>query len=514
MPRRRIDMKKIREVLRLRYAGNASTRQIGASCHLAISTVSEYLYRAEAAGMKWPLPEEISDEDLERKLFPPRARPGETPRPLPDWPTVRKDLSRKGVTLLLLWREYKEKHPEGYGYARYAGLFCEWEKKHDLRMLQHHKSGEKLFVDYAGLTAKVTEHETGVVREVQVFVSAMGSSQKIYAKAYEGQDLKNWLLAHVEAFEFYKALPEVLVPDNLKSGVTSPIYYDPVLNPAYHELAIFYGLTVLPARVRKPRDKAKVESGVQQVERWVLAPLRDRVFFSLFELNEAILSLVDQLNSRLMKGPNASRNELFQSEDLPAMRPLPENRYAYAEWKSAKVAPDYHVEWEGHKYSVPYRFVGKRVDLRTTAHVVEIFHSSQKVCSHVRSVSRRGFTTETSHMPEAHQAVRWTPERFANWADAIGPETRGFVERILSSKEHKEHGYRTILGVLGLEKRFGRERLEAACARANELGATRYSNVKSLLDKNLETRVSPPELPSMPTHSNVRGPKHFAGNLS
>lgn len=510
MPRKRIDMRKIREVLRLRFGAGASVRQAALSCHLSTSTVAEYGYRAAAAGYGWPLPDGVDDEELERALFPPRPRAGEKPRPLPDWNQVRKELGRKGVTLQLLWREYKAEHADGYGYARFAGLYAEWEKRSDVRMLQRHKAGEKMFVDYAGHTAKLADPETGEVRDVQVFVAAMGSSQKLYARAVEGQDLASWLSAHVHAFEFFGALPQVLVPDNLKAGVTSPCYYDPVLNQAYAELAAFYGLTVLPARVRKPRDKSKVENAVQQVERWVLAPLRDRVFFSMSELNEAMAALTDQGNARVMKGPGASRDELFAQEDLPAMRPLPASRYAYAQWKIAKVAPDHHVEFEGHKYSVPHTLVGKKVEVKIGDNVVEAFFGSKKVASHLRSLSKRGFTTDPSHRPESHSQAMWNPERLVRWAEKIGPEAAVFTQRVLDSKCHVEQGYRTVLGVLRLEKACGKDRLNAACAKANAVGALRYGNVKSILDKNLETVPLSLERRSLPLHDNVRGAGYYA----
>ncbi len=503
-------MKKIREVLRLRHDKGASVRQIGGSCKLSISTVSEYLYRAGAAGYSWPLPEELTDEELERALFPGVGGTGGNRFEL--HPELGEDpvpFSRKGVTLLLLWREYKDEHPDGYGYARFAGLFSEWEKKSDVRMLQHHKAGEKLFVDYAGLTARVIDPETGEVNEAQIFVSAMGSSQKIFAKACRGQDEESWLLAHAAAFEFYGALPEVLVPDNLKAAVTSPCYYEPTLNAAYAEFARFYGIAVLPARVRKPRDKAKVESAVQQVERWVLAPLRQRKFFSVSELNEALIKLVGELNARIMKGPGCSREDLFRSQDLPAMRPLPGIRYSYAKWTSAKVAPDYHVEFEGHKYSVPYSLVGKRVELRIGANTVEVYEGSKKVASHMRSVSRLGFTTVTAHMPESHVAAQWTPQRLTNWALKIGPQAGTYTQRIFESKEHKEHGYRSILGILRLEKRFGKERLEAAFARSNAIGSFGYRSIKSILDKNLERAALQPPLSELPHHDNVRGADYY-----
>jgi transposase len=344
MPRRHIDMKKIREVLRLRYGHKSSVHDIADACKISTSTVHEYLYRSEAARLIWPVPESLSDEELDQLLFPPRPRKGELQRPLPDFEHFRSELSRKGVTLLLLWKEYRREFPDGYGYSRLADLYKEWEKKGGERMLQRHRAGEKLFVDFAGLKAKLTDPETGEVQDVSVFVAAMGSSQMLYARACKGEDLRSWPQAHVLAFEFYGALPHVLVPDNLKAAVTKACRYDPTLNPAYAELARFYDLSVLPARVRKPRDKAKVENRVQQIERWVLAPLRDRVFFSLSELNEAIAILVGELNQRKMKSSNASRAELFALEDLPAMRPLPESRYVYAEWKAVKIAPDYHMQ--------------------------------------------------------------------------------------------------------------------------------------------------------------------------
>ena len=509
MPRRHIDMKKIREVLRLRYGQVSSVHDIAAACTLSTSTVHEYLYRSEAAGLGWPLPEGTTDEDLERTLFPPRRRKGEPERPLPDFGRFRAELSRKGVTLKLLWQEYARENPDGYGYSRLADLYKEWEKKSDVRMLQRHNGGEKLFVDFAGLKAKVKDPETGEVREVSIFVSTMGSSQMVYARACHGEDLRSWLEAHVLAFEFYGALPMVLVPDNLKSGVTKACYYDPTINQAYAELARFYELTVLPTRVRKPRDKAKVENGVQQVERWVLAPLRDRIFFSLSELNEAIAALVEELNHRIMKGPNASRAELFASEDLPSMRPLPDGRYVYAEWKTAKIAPDYHIETEGHKYSVPYRFIGKKVDVRISSQTVEVFEGGVKISSHPRSPSRRGFTTQDSHMPEKHANAKWTPARLTRWAESIGPHTAWFVERVLSSKEHEEHAFRTILGVLRLEKNYSGPRLEAACTRANAVGAMHYGNVKSILEKNLDQAPLPLNAPPTPPHDNVRGPDYY-----
>jgi transposase len=300
-----------------------------------------------------------------------------------------------------------------------------------------------------------------------------------------------------------------LVPDNLKAGVTSPCYYEPGLNQGYAELARFYDLTVLPARVRKPRDKAKVENAVQQVERWVLAPLRDRTFFGLSELNAAIAGLVIQANARVMKGPDASRDALFEDEDRPAMRELPASRYAFADWKTAKVAPDYHVEFEGHRYSVPYTLVARRVDIRIGTGTVEIHCEGKKVASHARCLRRRGFTTADAHMPEGHRQGQWNPERLESWAGKIGPAAVTFTARVLEARGHKEHGYRTVLGVLRLEKIYGKERLNAACERANSIGTLAYSSVKSILAKNLETAPAKDELGVLPFHDNVRGAGYY-----
>jgi transposase len=505
-------MRKIREVLRLSHGLKASRREIAVAVDIARSTVAEYLYRSEAAGLFWPLPEDLSDEDLERLLFPPAPEAHEPKRLIPDWSEVQRQLSRKGVTLLLLWHEYREKHPDGYGYSRYASLYREWLDRTDLRMRQHHKAGERLFVDFAGLTMPVTDPLTGEVRTVQVFSSAMGASQRIFAKAYESQTLENWLGANSDAFEFYGALPEVLVPDNLKSGVTSADRFEPVVNQAFAEFARHYGLAVLPARGKKPRDKAKVENGVQQVERWILAPLRDRVFFSLDELNHAISVKLEELDVRLMKGPNASRRELFDEIDRPAMRTLDMPRYRFARWKRAKVAPDYCVEFEGHRYSVPHTLVGRHVDIRANLSTVEIFQGGIRIYGHPRSISRRGFTIEKAHMPLAHREfAEWTPERLENWAAQTGPSTREFVRRMMTSKVHPQQAFRSCMGVISLSKRFTSERLEAACARANRYGAQGYRNVKTILEKGLDQEEvsAQPTLVETTIHANVRGAEYY-----
>ena len=504
-------MRKIREVLRLSHELQASRREIALSVGIARSTVSEYLYRAEGAKLVWPLPEGLSDEDLERRLFPPAPGPEQPPRPLPDWPEIDRELMKKGVTLLLVWLEYKERHGESaYGYSRFADLYHQWKEKTDLRMLQHHKAGEKLFADFAGLTMPVTDPESGQVQQVPIFTSAMGASQRIFAKAQGAQTTECWLGGLDEAFDFYGALPQIVVPDNPKACVSSPDRYEPAINPSFAEFAQFYGLAVIPARVRKPRDKAKVENAVLQVEHWVLAPLRNQTFFSIQELNGAIHAKILELDARVMKGYGMSRRELFEQVDRPAMRELPGSRYRYASWKTAKVAPDYHVEFEGHRYSVPHQMVGKRVDLRITQDTVEVFAAGNRVFTHARSLLRRGFTTEPSHRPRRHgEYAEWTPERIVKWALAIGPSASELVHRIMEGKVHPEQAFRSCLGIISLEKTYGKERVEAGSARALRFGAHSRRSLLTILQKGLDQEPAPAQESRSVLHANVRGSRYY-----
>jgi transposase len=334
----------------------------------------------------------------------------------------------------------------------------------------------------------------------------MGSSQYVFAKGYVDQKSPSWLSAHVEAFEFYGAVPAIVVPDNLKTGVEKSCRYEPETNLAYAELARHYGLAVLPARVRKPKDKAKVENAVQQVERWVMAPLRERTFFSLREANEALAEELSKLNARVMKGPGLSRKALFEAEDRPAMRPLPQARYSLSEWKRVKLGPDYHVEVEGHLYSVPHRMVGEVLDVRYNLSTVEVFQRGKRLAAHHRSLSRRGFTTLEDHMPERHRGqAEWTPERMSRWAASLGPNVALFAESLMKSRAHPEQAYRPLLGTLRLERQFGAARLDAACRRALTVGALSYKSLKSILDKGLDEVPTQPELPCLPAHENIRG---------
>jgi transposase len=505
-------MRKIREILRLKWEQGLSHRQIAESCQVARPTVTEYLERATAVGLSWPLPSDLDDATLERLLFPPRTRPATPQRAVPDWPTVHSELQRKSVTLFLLWQEYKAQHPTGYGYTWFCTRYHAWAQKLDVVMRHDHRAGEKVFIDYAGDTVPVHDSHTGEIRQAQIFVAALGASSYTYIEATWTQSLPDWIGSHVRMFEYFGGCPEILVPDNLRSGVTAAHRYEPDLNPTYQELATHYGVAVMPARSRKPRDKAKVESAVQLAERWILAQLRHCTFLSLAELNTAIGQALTVLNQREFQKLPGSRHSRFLTVDQPALRPLPLTPYEYAEWKKATVHIDYHVEVEHHYYSVPYTLVGQRVDVRLTTNCVECFYKSQRVSSHRRSSLPGQHTTVTEHMPQAHQAyVDWTPERLVRWAQQSGPATAQLVSAILTSRAHPLQGFRSCLGIMRLGKSYGDERLEAACARALVLQAHSYKSVASILRHGLDQHPLTPEQVSPPSilHPNIRGPQYY-----
>lgn len=510
MPARRISVRKIREILRLFSESRLSRRQIASCCGISKTTVSECLERAQRIGLDWSTMCELSDEELERQLYPPAAKVPVSERPAVDWAVVHTELKKKGVTLQLLWEEYRQKEPRGYGYSRYCELYSHWRTRSDLSMRQVHRAGEKLFVDYCGATVPVTHAPSGEVRAAQIFVAVWGASNYTYAEATWSQGLSDWIESHVRAFEFAGGLPEMVVPDNLKSGVSRPCRYEPELNPTYQELAMHYGVAVMPARVRRPRDKAKVEVGVQVVERWILARLRHRRFFSLAELNQAIGELLARLNERPFHKLPGSRRSLFESLERPVLRALPAQRFVYAEWKKARVAIDYHVEVDGHYYSVPYQLVSQQLDVRMTAKTVECFTKSRRVASHLRSFRRGAHTTQGEHMPRPHREyAQWTPERLVRWAQKAGPSVEGLVETVMATRVHPQHGFRSCLGILRLGERYGFERLEAACRRALQIGAASYRSVASILKAGLDQQ-EPLLEPAQPlAHENLRGASYY-----
>jgi len=511
MTQERLTMRKIHEVLRLKWECGLSNRAIARSCSISHSTVGEYLRRAQEAGLSWPLPADMGEDTLFEILFPRPPQSRSRVVPCPDWSLIHAELRKKSVTLRLLWVEYREGHPEGYGYSQFCALYRQWAKRLKPSMRLSHKGGEKVFVDYAGQTVPIVDPHTGEICQAQIFIGVLGASNYTYAEAHESQKLPNWIGAHVRMFTFLGGVPEIVVPDNLKAGVKHPCRYEPDLNPTYQDLAQHYGTAVIPTRVRKPKDKAKAEVGVQVVERWILARVRNRTFFSLTDLNQAIRELLDELNTRLMEHLGRSRRELFEMLDQPALKPVPELPYEFATWKKARVNIDYHIQFEKHYYSVSHTLIHKEVYVRATQSIVEIFFNNRRVASHRRTNAPGRHTTLSEHMPPAHQKyLEWSPERFTRWAQTMGPHTAQLVQALLDSRKHPQQAYRSCLGLLRLGSRYGEERLEAACRRALPAGIHSYKGVKNILDAKLDqVEAEEPSAMVPKTHQNIRGQTYY-----
>ena len=510
MPAERVSMRKIRDVLRLTHTMGLSRRQVGEATGVGKSSVADYVRRAEAAGITWPIPDEIDDAELERRLFP---TPDEAPkRSEPEWPKIHRELKRQGVTLVLLWQEYQAEHPGGYSYSRFCNLHDRWRERISPTMRQTHVAGEKLFVDWAGDTTPVFDSTTGQERRAHIFVAALGASNYTYAEARWTETLPDWIGAHVNALAAIGGVPKALVPDNLKAGVTKPSRYEPSINRTYQDLADHYCCVVLPARIVKPRDKAKVEVAVQIVQRFVLAKLRNQRFFSLAELKSAIRDCVTTINAQVMRKIGKSRNELLETLDGPALTALPTTPYSYAEWKRARVAPDYHIQIAGHYYSAPSKLIREIVEARITNATVEIFHKGHRVASHAFSLVRNRHTTITEHMPSAHRRyAEWTPAKMMSEAAKVGPATVALFEAIMKAKPHPEQGFRSCLGIIKLAKNYGVTRLEAASRRGNDIGATSYGSIASILQNGLDKAFATEPTPDAPPiwHGNIRGSGYF-----
>lgn len=503
-----VGMERAREILRL-FEQGANKTEIARAVGVTRATVRDYLTRAAAGGLAYADTLQMSESELLSRFE--KSSPGRKIKDKTiDHEWIKRELSRKGVTLLLLWEEYLREHPDGYSYSQFCERYGEWRKDRKTPLRREYPAGKFLFVDYAGMKMPITDRASGDVRHVAVFVAALGASHKLYAEATDDQKLSNWLESHVRAFEFFGGVPEVVVPDNLKSAVLKACRYDPELNPSYRELAEHYNLAVVPARPYKPQDKAKVETGVRIVEERILASLRDRAFYSLAELNAAIKELLAVLNARPMKIYGKCRDELFIELDFPALKPLPVSPYRFAEWKRAKVNIDYHIEFARHYYSVPYQFRHQEVWIRASARNVEVFKDGERIAYHLRDDNRARHTTKKEHMPPSHQYMAdWNPVRFLDWAATIGKETRAQVAALLGSREHPEQAFRACLGLLRLSKQFGTDRLEAACLKANALGIASFKSVKSMLETGRERVNENKSTRPCLTHRNIRGTTQF-----
>jgi transposase len=508
----RLSMRKIRQVLRLRWELGFSARNVAQSLSVSHSTVLECETRARRAGLTWPLDPKTDDVELERLLYPP-PEPRSRVRPIPDWAEVWRELrGHKGVTLQLLWLEYKKEHPHGYQYSQYCERFRRWRDRVDVVMRQTYRAGEKCFCDWAGIGIQIVDSATGEIREAPVFVGTLGASNYFYVEATEDTKLKSWIEVHIRMLEFFGGSVELLIPDNEKTAATQADYYEPVLNETYQEMAAHYGASALPTRPYHPRDKAKVETSVQIAERWILAPLRKQTFFNVQEANQAIWALLEEALDRPFQTLPGTRRELFETLEKPALRPLPARRYEIGYWKKVKAGIDYHVKVADHFYSVPYQLAGKKMEARYTDTTVEVFYGGRRVAAHARSYKKGGFTTLPGHMPAAHRRhMEWSPDRLVRWGAKIGEQTARMVRRLMESRPHPEQGYRSCLGLLRLERTYGQERLEAACERALKAGASSYRSVNSILKTGLDRRQEGEsirlELPA--AHANLRGADYY-----
>lgn len=502
-------MRKIKTILRLHFESKLSQHQIASSVQVSSGAVNKYIKRATLAGLNWPLPADYEDEGKLKALL---KSPGKVAATEPYHPIIfadiHRELQRKSVTLQLLWEEYKENSPDPISYNHFCRLYRDWKNTQPRSMRQTHKAGDKAFVDYAGQTVDIIDPDTGEIRTAQIFVGILGASNYTYAEATWSQQLPDWIASHRRMFEFFGGVPALVVPDNLKSGITKACRYEPDVNPTYADFIEHYGTAVLPARPYKPKDKAKAENAVLIVERWILARLRNRTFVGLAELNQAIRELIRHLNSRAFKKFPGTRLSAYEEIDKPALRALPVHAYEYTHFKKARVHIDYHIELDKHYYSIPYQFTGKEIELRFTPERIECWYQGKQIALHVRSYKKGAHTTLPDHMPKSHRKhMEWTPGRFLNWATEIGTATTRLVKHFLECKPHPEQGYRSCLGLLNLSKRHGASRLEKACERAWQLGARTRKSVDSMLTHNLENLPLPNEKITSPTirHENLRG---------
>lgn len=515
MSAERLSMRRVREILRYRFEQGLGHKAISYRVGAAPSTVRETLRRAAVAGLAWPLGADVSDAVLEAALY--RAagtKTGHRRCPEPDWAAIHCELKRKHVTLQIVWDEYIAQHPEGYRYSRFCDLYRGWAAKLPVTMRQTHAAGEKLFVDYAGdKVAVVVDRLTGEIRDAHIFVAVLGASSLSYAEASWTETLPDWIAAHVRALEAFGGAPALFVPDNAKVAVIKACLYDPQVNRSYAEMAAHYDSAVLPTRPRRPRDKAKVEACVLIVERWLFGRLRHRIFYSLAELNAAIGDLLADLNDRrIMRRVGQTRRQLFEAIDRPALKALPLEPYVFAEWRRRRAGLDYHVEIERHYYSVPYRFAREPVEARITARTIELFHKGERIAAHMRGSGNGRHTTISEHMPSSHRRFAdWTIERIATESAAIGPCAALLCEKILTDRPHPEQGFRACLGIVRLVKGFGRERVEAACSRALDIGARTYGSVRSILDNRLDQAPAPRQARDdrTITHPNIRGSRYY-----
>lgn len=503
-------MKNTKEILRLASDGNFTIRQIAKSCSCSPSTVTTIIERAKNAeiALDWPMINNFTESELESKLYPPEIH--RTDKPLPDMNFIHKELKKKGVTLQLLWQEYIEKNPDGVRYSMFCDHYRKWRELRNVSMHQIHKAGEKGFVDWVGQTMGVINRETGDIQPAYLFVGALGASDFFYTEAFPSMTLEYWIKAHINMFNYFGGVPEIIVPDNLKTGVKKPSYYEPEIHPTYLDMARYYDTVIIPARVRKPKDKPIAENTVLLVERWICAKYRNHQFFSFYELNSTIRRELDRANSTPFQKMEGSRKILFETIEKHLLKPLPMRSYELATFKIARVNIDYHIEFDGNYYSVPYQLIKQEIEIRATTSIVEILHNGSRVAIHSRvEVGNYRYTTLPEHMPDKHRCYsEWNDERIIHWAESIGPNTASFVEHLMNAKQHSEQSYRACMGVISLGKKFNTTMLEKAAGIALDSKRYSYRSVKSIIETLPVGNNSNEENPIV--HKNIRGASYYS----
>ncbi len=511
MAKERIGMRQLREILRLRKQFGLSPRRIGATCGVGRTTVQEYLQRFEESGLQWPLPEIMSDEELTNKLFPSKNK--QSNRLLPDFKELAEEISKPNMNFMVLWEEYKKDHPEGYQYSQFCQRFGQYLKARTYSMRQIHKAGEKAFVDF-GEGLSYTDPLTGNQIKTKVFVFVWGASIDMYACCVPNEKSHSWISAHTKAVEYFGCCPKIIVPDNLKSGVIKACRYEPELNRTYVSWAEYYNTAVMPARPGKPKDKPHAEIGVKIAKRWIFTRLRHRQFFSIEEINKAILELLEILRNKIIKSRGKSRKELFLELDKPNALPLPSKPYEYSEWKKVKAGINYHVGFDSHWYSVPYEHASKELELRATDKMIELYYKNTSICLHKRGYTKNGYTTEKNHMPERHKKyLEWTPERIMDWAGRYGDSVKELAKVLMDRKNFPQQGYNSCLGIIRLEKYYSAPRLNSACKRALTYHSCSYNSVKRILEKKLDLVEENTADKEKIHHDNIRGKDYYALEL-
>lgn len=512
MPKkRRVTVRKAKEIFRLNFDQRLSNRAIAGACNVSPTTVGEYLERASEAELDSAKLITIDDDSLSKILYPGKIEKKDL-KQMPDMNKLHEELKKKGVTLQLLWEEYKASNPDGYERTQFYYLYNKWAKTLNPSMRINHKAGERMFVDFSGDRPHYIDPQTGEVIYAELFVAVLGASSYTFSTAVRSQKKEDWIRCNIMALEYLGGCPEIIVPDNLKAGVKNACYYDPEINPVFTEMADHYSVAVLPTRPYTPKDKAKVENGVLNAQRRILAAIRNLTFFSLSELNAGIKKELQKLNARPMAVVGKSRYELFNEIDKPALRPLPSRKFQIFTFKKATVHIDYHVEVEKNFYSVPYKLLHQKVEIKYNDHTVEVYHKGHRVASHLRTLSKGKFVTDDTHRPPKHiKYLEWSPERIKHWGKTIGENTECLMEKIMSSRRHVEHGYRACLGILRLSKKYTPQRLEKACARALYIGGISYRSVKSILKNHLdEQEIAVDKLSSKSIkHENIRGGEYY-----